>query len=59
MSYKKYIEDLKKAWTGKKVLFGEKTYTVIDVDYNGALLIDRPAMFTETTAVGISMIKEV
>ena len=52
MTYSEYIERMKRIWTGKKVRFHGQEYTVVDVDYNGALLIDKKAEFTETTAVG-------
>ena len=52
MTYKEYIERMKKIWIGKKVRFQGQEYTVVDVDYNGGLLIDKKAEFTETTAVG-------
>ena len=34
-------------------------YTVEKVDYNGSLMIDKPAQFTQTTAVGIGMVEKV
>ncbi len=43
----------------EKVIFENKQYTVVDVDYNGALLIDKKARMTDTTAVGMSDIKTV
>lgn len=52
-TWKEYIERLKKEWVGKSVLFENKKYNVVDVDYNGALLIDRKARYTDTTAVSI------
>lgn len=55
-TYSEYIEGLKKEWIGKSVLFENKEYTVVDVDYNGSLLIDKKARFTDTTAVGIEMV---
>lgn len=55
-TYSEYIEGLKKAWIGKSVLFENEEYTVVDVDYNGSLLIDKKARFTDTTAVGIEMV---
>ena len=57
MTYKEWIEKLKKEWIGRRVKFEGNTYTVVDVDYNGALLIDKPARFTDTTTIGISMIE--
>ena len=57
MTYREYIENMKKEWVGRKVKFEEKTYSVKAVDYNGSLLIDKPARFTETTAVGTWMVQ--
>ena len=57
MAYKDYIAQLKKEWTGQKVCFDGAEYNVVDVDYNGVLLIDKPARFTATTAVAIAQIK--
>lgn len=51
MSYKEYIQCMKKEWVGETVKFHGGKYKVIDVDYNGALLIDKKAEFTDTTAV--------
>ena len=58
-TYSEWIEKLKDQWIGKKVIFENKQYTVVDVDYNGALLIDKKARMTDTTAVGVSDIKTV
>lgn len=55
-TYREYIERLKQAWIGKVVLFENEEHTVVDVDYNGSLLIDKKARFTDTTAVGIEMV---
>lgn len=51
MTYREYIEKMKKEWVGKKVSFEGEQYVVIDVDYNGALMINKKARFTDTTAV--------
>ena len=51
MAYKDYIAQLKKEWIGQKVCFDGAEYNVVDVDYNGALLINKKAEFTATTAV--------
>lgn len=51
MTYKEYIESLKNEWNGKKVNYDGREYTVVDVDYNGMLLIDKKAEFTNTTAI--------
>lgn len=55
-NFSEYIEGLKRAWIGKSVLFENEEYMVVDVDYNGSLLIDKKARFTDTTAVGIEMV---
>lgn len=55
-TYKEWIEEMKAEWIGKKVIFEDQAYTVVDVDYNGALLIDKSARFTDTTAVGTWMV---
>ena len=52
-------------WIGKKVLYeglnehSPSAYKVVDVDYNGMLLIDKPAKFTDTTAVASWMVQEI
>ena len=53
MDYRKYIDMQKEKWIGTKVIYAgdNNVYTVVDVDHNGALLIDKPARFTDTTAV--------
>ena len=50
-TYREWIESLKKKWIGKQVKFEDNIYNVADIDYNGFLLIDRKARYTETTAV--------
>lgn len=56
-TWKNYIEEMKKKWIGKKVIFEEEQHTVVDVDYNGLLLIDKKARMTDTTAVSIGSCK--
>lgn len=53
-AWKEYINTLKNEWIGKIVEYEGKKYNVVDVDYNGILLIDKKALHTDTTAVGIS-----
>ncbi len=55
-TYKEWIESLKNEWIGKRVKYDGNIYNVVDVDYNGFLLIDKKARYTDTTAVSISMI---
>lgn len=57
MNYKDWITELRREWLGKKVTYEGKEYTVVDVDYNGCLLIDKPGQFTDTTAVVGLMVK--
>lgn len=53
-TWKEYINKLKKEWIGKSIMYENKKYNVVDVDYNGILLIDKKAIHTDTTAVPIS-----
>lgn len=55
--YSEWITEQKEKWIGKKVIYEDTEYTVVDVDYNGALLIDKPAQFTETTSVAQWMVR--
>ena len=56
MTYSEYINGLRAEWKGRAVIYNGERHKVIDVDYNGMLLIDKPAQYTETTAVDISHI---
>lgn len=58
-TYKEYIEKLKSQWIGKEVVYENEKHKVVDVDYNGMLLIDKKARMTDTTAVAISSIKNI
>lgn len=51
MEYRKYIEDLKMEWIGKKVMYDGRIYTIVTVDYNGMLHINKPSKHNATTAV--------
>ena len=57
MTYREWIESLRAKWIGQTVIYEGEKHTVIDVDYNGYLLIDKPAEFTETTAITIARVK--
>ena len=57
--YRTYIESIRSAWIGKTVKYEGEEYKVVDADYNGFLLIDRPAKHTSTTAVSAKMVKVV
>ena len=43
MLYKDYVQSLRDKFIGAVVYYDGERHTVVDVDYNGALLIDRPA----------------
>lgn len=57
MTYREGIENMKKEWVGKKVRFRGHKYTVVDVDYNGSLMIDLPNQFNPTTAISVGMVE--
>jgi hypothetical protein len=57
-TWKEHIDKLKSQWIGKEVVYENEKHRVVDVDYNGLLLIDKKARMTDTTAVAISNIKE-
>lgn len=59
MTYAEALQQLKSYWIGKKVAYEGEVYKVVDVDSNFGLLIDKKARFTDTTAVGTWMVKEV
>jgi hypothetical protein len=52
MSYKNYIEAKRQKYVGTKAYWEGELYTIVKVDYNGVLHIDKPGQFTDTTAVG-------
>jgi len=56
-TYKEWIEKLKNEWIGKSVIYENKKYNVVDVDYNGMLLIDRRAHYTDMMAISILSVK--
>ena len=49
--YSEYIETLKMTFIDKKVIYNDKIYTIVDVDYNGMIHIDLPSEHNNTTAV--------
>lgn len=50
-NYRDYIAELKTKWLGRNVIYAGAGYRVVDVDYNGCLLINKKAEFTDATAV--------
>ena len=57
MTFKEYLALMKKAWVGSRVMFEGQEYTVVDVDANGFLLIDKADSFKATTAVETTDVK--
>lgn len=55
MTYKEYIDNLRNEWIGKRIVYQGNQYSVVDVDYNGMLMIDKKAEYTSTTAIPIEM----
>ena len=53
MTWREHIEKKRKTYIGRKVKYEDKIYTVVDVDYNGVIHIDKHAEFTPTTAIGL------
>lgn len=53
MTWRELIEKERKTYIGRKVKYEDKIYTVVDVDYNGFILIDKPAWSTPETAIGL------
>ena len=58
-TYREWIENLRMEWNGAEVLYEGIKYRVVDVDYNGALLIDKKAQFTDTTAVDMTSVTRI
>lgn len=63
MIYKEYINKLKKKWIGKDIFYQGMNYKVIDVDYNGFLLINKPNYYhasyiSNTTAISINQLNK-
>lgn len=58
-TYRQYIDNRREKWIGRRVMYDGEIYNVVDVDYNGALLIDKKAQFTDTTAVEVYNVQEI
>lgn len=57
MDWRDYITSLRNEWVGRTVEYDGQNYKVLDVDYNGALLINKKARFTDDTAVSVTQVK--
>lgn len=51
MKYEELVAKDRSRFIGKRVKFEGQIYDIVDVDYNGALMIDKEGRFTDTTAV--------
>ena len=51
MAWKDHIESLKKEFIGKQVYYCNEKFTIVNVDYNGLIHINKPSKFNQTTAV--------
>lgn len=49
--WRDYISKLEQEWLGKKVEFNGRPYTIVKVDYNGVLHIDKKTKWSDTCAV--------
>lgn len=58
-TYREWINALKTKWIGKTVIYNNARYRVVDVDYNGLLLIDKESVHTKTTAVASYQVKAI
>lgn len=58
-TYREWIGKLKAEWIGKEVIYENNKYKVVDIDYNGLLLINKKAKHTETTAVATHHVKKI
>lgn len=57
MTHMEAIMRMKKEWIGKQVRYEGEVFTVVDVDTNYSLMIDKSSRFAETTAVGANMVE--
>lgn len=51
LDYSEFHKKEQAEFIGKIVEYCGEQHKIVDVDYNGALLIDKPARFTDTTAI--------
>ena len=51
MSYRVLVESERREYIGRAVIYKGESHKIVDVDWNGAIMIDQKAQFTDTTAV--------
>ena len=52
--YKDYIQSLKEKYIGKKLRYKGGIYNIVNIDYNGLILIDLPNRKHKNTPVYLS-----
>lgn len=57
--WRDYINGLRAEWIGARVRYNGQAYNVVDVDYNGYILIDKKAEFTDTTAIDQTKVERI
>lgn len=50
-SWKEYLKALEAEFIGKHVMYEGLKYTIVKIDCNGIIHINKPGRFNETTAV--------
>lgn len=51
MSYRDLVERERKEYIGRACTYKGEPHTIVDVDYNGAIMIDLKSQFNDTTAI--------
>ena len=51
MTYRELVERERKQYIGRTAFYKGEEFKIVDVDYNGAIMINKKARFTDTTAV--------
>lgn len=50
-TWRGYIESLENEFIGKKVIYDGRIFSIVKVDYNGMIHINKPGKHTTTSAV--------
>lgn len=61
MTFNQYLAEKRANWVDKRVIYAgdSNLYTVVGIDANGCLLINKPTRFTDTTAVETWHVQEI
>ena len=57
-SYRDFIIGLRNKWVGNVVSYKGQQYLVVDIEYNGGLLINRPCYFCPTYTAPTTSVQE-